>query len=57
MADVAVLDLNNIKTPTSISNPHQYSQGVKYLLINGELTIDNGKYNGKLPGRILKPKR
>jgi len=57
MADIAVLDLNNIKTPTSISNPHQYSQGVKYLLINGELTIDNGKYNGKLPGQVLKLKK
>jgi len=57
MADIVVLDLNNIKTPTSISNPHQYSTGVKYLLINGELVIDNGKYNGKLPGQVLKLKK
>ncbi len=57
MADVAVLDLNNIRTPTSLSNPHQYSKGVKYLLIKGELTIDNGKYNGKLPGQVLKLKK
>lgn len=57
MADIAVLDLNNVKTPTSVSNPHQYSQGVKYLLINGELTIENGKYNGKLPGQVLKLKK
>jgi len=56
-ADITLLDLNNIKTPTSISNPHQYSQGVKYLLINGELVIDNGKYNGKLPGQVLKLKK
>jgi len=55
MADIVVLDLNNIKTPTSVSNPHQYSEGVKYLLINGEIAIDKGKYNGKIPGRILKP--
>lgn len=57
MADLAVLDLNNIKTPTSVSNPHQYSQGVRYLLINGEVVIANEKYNGKLPGQVLKLKK
>jgi len=36
-----------------ISNPHQYSEGVKYLLINGELVLDNGKYNEKLPGEVI----
>ena len=35
-ADIVVLDLNNIKTRTSISNPHAYSEGVKYMLINGD---------------------
>jgi N-acyl-D-amino-acid deacylase len=57
IADITVLDLNNIETPTSISNPHQYSKGVKYLLINGEIVIDKGKYYGKLPGRVLKLKK
>jgi len=57
IADIAVLDLNNIKTPTSVSNPHQYSEGVKYLLINGEIVIDNGKYNRKLSGQVLKMKK
>ncbi len=53
-ADIVVLDLKNIKTPTTIHNPHQYSQGVKYLLINGELVLSNGRYTGKLPGKVLK---
>jgi len=53
-ADIAVIDLKNLRLPTSISNPHQYSQGVVFLLINGQLTIDRGAWNGKLPGKILK---
>ncbi len=53
-ADIVVLDLNNIKTRTSISNPHAYSEGVKYLLVNGELVLDGGRWTGKLPGKILK---
>jgi N-acyl-D-aspartate/D-glutamate deacylase len=56
-ADVVVLDLNNIKTPTSISNPHQYSSGVQYLLINGQIVLDKGQWSGKLPGQVLKLKQ
>jgi N-acyl-D-aspartate/D-glutamate deacylase len=56
-ADLAMIDLKNLNLPTSISNPHQYSQGVAFLLINGQVTIDNGKWNGKLPGKILKLKK
>lgn len=56
-ADIAVLDLSNIKIKTSISNPHAYSEGVKYLLINGELVLDGGKYTGKLPGKVIKLKK
>lgn len=53
-ADIVVFDLENIKTPTSISNPQQYSQGVRYLLINGSVVLDGGEYTGELPGKVLK---
>ncbi len=55
-ADLVLLDLKNLKTETSISNPHCYCQGVEYLLVNGKLTIDKGKYNGELAGKVLKLK-
>lgn len=54
-ADIVILDLNNIDTKTSISNPHQYCSGVEYLIINGKLILDKGEFTGVLPGRILKP--
>lgn len=56
-ADIVVLDLKNIRTPASLSNPHQYAQGVRYLLINGVPVIEAGRWNGKLPGKILKLKK
>ena len=55
-ADIVVLDLKNIKTETSISNPHVYSTGVKYLLINGKFALDKWKWTGKLPGEVIKLK-
>ena len=55
--DVVVLDMDNIETKTSISNPHQYSKGVEYLLINGKVVIDGGRYNGTLAGDVIKLKK
>lgn len=54
-ADIAIFDLQNIKIRTSISNPHQFSEGVDYLLINGELVLNKGQWTGRLPGRVLSP--
>jgi len=56
-ADIVILDLKNIKIKTSVSNPHQYSEGIKYLLINGKVVLFEGKWNGNLPGKILKLKK
>ncbi|UCH94908.1 MAG: amidohydrolase family protein [Candidatus Aminicenantes bacterium] len=57
IADIVVLDLKRIKTGTSISNPHQYSSGVEYLVVNGEIVLDKGEWTGKLLGKILKLKK
>lgn len=56
-ADIALIDLNGIKTPASIHNPHRYSEGVSYLLVNGETVIDGGEWTGALPGEIIKLKK
>ena len=56
-ADIVILDLKNIKTKTSISNPHQYSEGVRYLIVNGKLVIENGDFNGTLAGEVIKLKK
>ena len=56
IADIAVIDLRHIETPTSISNPHQYCSGVEYLVINGELVIDEGNFTGVKPGQVIKLK-
>ncbi|MHC4559778.1 MAG: amidohydrolase family protein, partial [Planctomycetota bacterium] len=53
-ADIVILDLDNIVTGASISQPHQYSEGVEYLIINGQIVLDQGQWNGKLPGKVLK---
>jgi N-acyl-D-aspartate/D-glutamate deacylase len=57
VADIVILDIKALRTPSSISAPHQLSRGVKHLLVNGTLAIDSGAFTGTLAGRVLIPKR
>lgn len=54
MADINVLDIDNIKIRATVANPSRYCEGVNYLIINGKMVIDKGKWNGTLAGRVLK---
>lgn len=54
IADIAVLDLNKFRDKATFDKPHQYSEGVQYLFVNGEIAIDDGKYNGVLSGRAIR---
>jgi N-acyl-D-aspartate/D-glutamate deacylase len=54
-ADVLVFDPAKIKTCADFAQPHCYSSGIDYLLVNGDVTLDEGKYTGKLSGKIVTP--
>ena len=53
-ADIVVFNPDEISDKATFSDPHQYSVGIRYLLINGEVVIEEGKYNGKLAGKPLR---
>jgi dihydroorotase/N-acyl-D-amino-acid deacylase len=53
-ADVTILDPANIRDLAAYENPHQFSEGVRYVIVNGELVLDNGRMTGALPGRALR---
>jgi len=46
-ADIAVIDLKNLKENATYTDRGLYSEGVMYLLVNGTLSIDRGKLTGK----------
>jgi N-acyl-D-amino-acid deacylase len=52
-ADIAIFDPEKVRDRASYTNPHQYAEGVPYVLVNGELVVDDGKITGKLPGKVL----
>lgn len=52
-ADIVVLDLKGVAVPSSISAPHQLSRGVRHLLVNGKMVLDDGRFTGTLAGQVL----
>ena len=52
-ADVAVFDAARIVDRATFEQPHQYAEGVAYVLVNGELVVDGGEHIGARPGRVL----
>jgi N-acyl-D-amino-acid deacylase len=53
-ADIVIFDFNEVTDKATFENPHQYSAGFKYVLVNGQLVLENGVHNGTRSGRTLK---
>ena len=55
-ADVVVFDPETFRDTATFDKPHQYATGVKYLFVNGELAIEEGKYTEVRAGKVLRHK-
>lgn len=53
-ADVTVFDPKTIIDRAEYTNPFQYATGVKYVIVNGQLVLAQGKHTGAKPGRALR---
>ncbi len=53
-ADVVVLDLERYRDLATMDDPHQFSEGVVHVLVNGAFAIRDGAFLGGLHGRTLR---
>jgi N-acyl-D-aspartate/D-glutamate deacylase len=53
-ADVIVFDPSRISDRATYDTPHQYSHGIDYVIVNGQVVLENNQLIGKLAGNILK---
>lgn len=53
-ADLVIIDPNQIEDKSTFENPYQYSKGVKYVLVNGKIAVDDEKITGQKAGHVLK---
>ena len=52
-ADVAVFDPTRVRDRATFDDPHQYAEGVEYVLVNGVVVVDGGEHTGARPGRVI----
>ena len=52
-ADIAVFNPDTVRDRATFEEPHQYSEGVSLVVVNGEVVFDNGAVTAARPGRIL----
>ncbi len=52
-ADILVFDPRMLRDHATYNNPHQYSRGIIWVLVNGEVVIREGQPNGRLAGQVI----
>ena len=56
-ADITVFNPDTIIDRATFVDPHQYPEGIEYVIVNGEIVIDQEEHTGALPGLVLKRNR
>lgn len=52
-ADIVVFDPDTIASRATYADPKQYPVGVKWVLVNGVLTVEDGRHTGARAGMVL----
>lgn len=55
-ADLVIFDPKTIIDKATFLEPHQYPEGIDYVIVNGEVTIEKGKHLGTKAGKVLRKK-
>jgi N-acyl-D-aspartate/D-glutamate deacylase len=53
-ADLTVLDPEQVQDRATYEEPFQYSEGIDYVIVNGQVVLDDGQHTGARPGRALR---
>ena len=53
-ADVTVFDPEKVIDQSTYTDPFQYSEGIEYVIVNGQVVLDGGKPTGAKPGRAIR---
>ncbi len=53
-ADLVVFGADTVKDEATFDDPHQYASGINYVVVNGEIVVENGQHTGARPGRVLR---
>ena len=53
-ADIVVFDPGTVADRSTFEDTHQASVGIRYVMVNGRLTMDDGRLTAERPGRPIR---
>ncbi len=53
-ADITIFNAESIADVATFQEPHQYPAGIPYVIVNGTVTVDGGRFTGARAGRVLR---
>ena len=54
IADIVVLDLDDVRDSARFGDPHHYATGARHVIVNGVAVLLDGEMTGARPGRALR---
>ena len=52
-ADIAVFDMDAVSDRATYAEPHQCATGFRYVIVNGQIVVEDDAHTGALPGFVL----
>ena len=52
-ADIVIFDAATVRDTATFERPHQYAEGVAWVIVNGQIAFENGAMTAAHPGRVL----
>ncbi|MBI3329826.1 MAG: amidohydrolase family protein [Nitrospinae bacterium] len=53
-ADLVLFDPHTIAERSSYRDPHRYPAGIPYVILNGQVAVDQGRFSGILAGSVVR---
>lgn len=53
-ADVAIFDASRVRDESTFADPHRYPSGIPYVIVNGRVVVDDGRFTAAASGRVLR---
>ena len=53
-ADITIFDADKISDKATFESPHHYPEGIHFVIVNGEITVEGEQYNDVRAGKTLR---
>ena len=53
-ADIVVFNPQTVMDNATFEDPHQFPTGIEYVIVNGQVTVENGRHTGAQAGAVLR---